>query len=306
MKRWVRQSTAKTSQNFPNIKILLSRGADIMAPENDRRPAAATHPTPNLSILLRALRRWNGDLMGFLVRECGVTLPRKWPEPHKMVSPAYIFGTPHLARASLEEIRRRFAALKPYVLWPEAYKFGTCRAAESGRPPMLRFTLEIGGDLNKADTVRTTPLFESLRHSGSEGLEMIETLLKSGADPNSLNHWSFVTRELTRPFTALHWLARWAGGDGVLAKAKLLLEHQANPNLGTSPLFAAVLTGKAEMVKLLLQYGADPSPEREQKTIDKLSGMKKVEKYFAAPWNDIVRRIQAGEDLEGGLRRKRN
>jgi len=283
-------------ENLPNIKFLLSRGADIMA-----------NSTPSLSPLLRALRRWNGDLMGFLVRECGVTLPRKWPEPDKMLSPANIFGTPHLARASLEEIKRRFAALKPYVLWPEAYKFGTCRAAESGRPPLLRFSLEIGGDPNKTDTPGTTPLLESVTHSGSDGLEMIEMLLKAGADINSTNHWTnLVRRDATRDFTVLYWVAISAGGDGGLTKAKLLLERQANPNLGISPLYAAVLRGKAEMVKLLLQYGADPSPGGEQKTIDKLKGMQRVEKYFAAPWNDIVGRIQAGEDLEGGLRRKRN
>jgi ankyrin repeat protein len=130
---------------------------------------------------------------------------------------------------------------------------------------------------------------------------MAKILLEFGADPNSMAY----PRPRHRGFTALHWLANCTGSNAGLEQAKFLLEHEANPNLGASPLYVAVLKGKAEMVKLLLQYGADPSRQEKKKMIYELYGMKKVEKYFGAPWKDIVRRIQEGEDLEGGQRQKR-
>jgi hypothetical protein len=215
-----------------------------------------------------------------------------------MLPPAYIFGPQHLARTSLEEVRRRFSALKPYVLWPEAYKFGTYHAAMTGSPSLLRVSLENGGNPNEADRVDKNPLYESVGHPDGVGVEMAKILLEFGADPNSMAY----PRPRHRGFTALHLLANCTGSNACLEQAKFLLEHEANPNLGTSPLYAAVSRGKAEMVKLLLQYGADPSPLDKRRRIYELNGMKKVEKYFGAPWKDIVRRIQEGEDLEGGQR----
>ncbi len=91
--------------------------------------------------------------------------------------------------------------------------------------------------------------------------------------------------------------------------SKILLEYGADPNScadhNATPLYSAIRHGKPELAKLLLKFGANPHLKKARKEISTLAGMKKIEKYFGAPWNDIVRRIQDGEDLEGGQGRKR-
>ncbi|OTA93779.1 hypothetical protein M434DRAFT_395313 [Hypoxylon sp. CO27-5] len=99
----------------------------------------------------------------------------------------------------------------------------------------------------------------------------------------------------------------WAVSGGCPLSARICLENGGNPNGFTSydqksqktALYCAVQSGNkgdAEMVKLLLQYGADP--EHEQcRNVERLAGMKKIERYFGFTWGEIVRRIRAGEDL---------
>jgi hypothetical protein len=283
-------------ENLPNIKLLLSRGADIMKGVSDRiilqllpewEPGGPAHG------LLRALRRWNGDLMKFLVEDCGVVPPPIWLGN---ISPAYIFGARHLTGAGLEDVRRRFASIKPYLLWPEVYTLGPDFAIDVGTPSVVKVCLENGGDPNMVVS-GFRPLFQHVARAGRDGLEITELLLEYGADPNAQeDRWK------TGYCTALYEAVK--GRGDCVQHAKLLLQHGANPNLGGSSLYAAVQKGRAEMTKLLLQHGADPWPQKK-KEISRLAGMKKIEAYFGAPWEDIVRRIQAGEDLEGEQRRKR-
>ena len=293
-------------ENLPNIKLLLSRGADIMESISYATlPSFVPHGSEHG--LLRALKRWNGDLMKFLVEECGVVLPPIWPGK---ISPASIFGARHLTGTSLEDVRRRFAAIKPYLLWPKAYTLGPNFAIQVGTPSVVKVCLENGGDPNNIASA-FSPLYWHVqravidagkgagrgagRDAGRDAVEITELFLEYGADPNT-------KKGRNTEYTALHFAVR---GRGNFAEyAKLLLQHGANPNLGDSPLYAAVQKGRAEMTKLLLQHGADPWPEKK-KEISQLAGMKKIEAYFGAPWEDIIRRIQAGEDLEGGQRRKR-
>jgi ankyrin repeat protein len=233
-------------ENLPNIKLLLSRGASILG-----NAYYSSH-----SHLLCALQHWNGDLMQFLVEDCGITLPTQWPD--KMYHPASIFNAPHLAGASVEDVRRRFVEVKPYILWPEAFTLAPSWAACSGSPALIRISLENGGDPNKS----------------------------------------------TGGTSALQWVAGMRHGSRSIEMMKLLLEHGADPNVGRSPLYVAVLCSNPELVKLLLQHGANPKPD-SGKPITRLAGMKKIEAYFGAPWEDIVRRLQQGEDLEGGQNRRR-
>lgn len=58
-------------------------------------------------------------------------------------------------------------------------------------------------------------------------------------------------------------LYKAAEDDDIAAAKKLLLKYRANPNISTAtgmtPLMAACYNGNVNMVKMLLEYGADPS-----------------------------------------------
>lgn len=265
------------SENLPNIKLLLSRGANIMK--------GSFWGTP----LVGALQHWNADLMRFLVQDCGVIIPANWPDNQN--SPADIFRARHVSGMSLDDVRRRFAAIKPYVLWPEAYPLGPCYAAQSGSPSVVRVSLENGGDPN-AKSGNWTPLCIAARMQGSnrDALEIIRILLEYRADPN-------IICGPRSSDSALFWCASGNRDDDSLERARLLLQHGADPNPRKSSLYPAIKYGKPKLVKLLLQHGANPYP-KGAKRVDQLAGMRKIERYFGAPWNDIVRRVQEGEDLK--------
>ncbi|KAK1758999.1 hypothetical protein QBC47DRAFT_449676 [Echria macrotheca] len=242
------------SQNLPNIKLLLSNGANIMtqASLNTFRGDLPSYEPGIFTFLFgitRALGHWSGELMRFLIEECGVTLPSPWDD-NMMGHPSRIFASPHLVGLGLEDLRRRFDAMKPYILWTEAYKYGPDCATNANLPVVLRVCLENGGDPNmeSRDTGHGTPLYKAIRAGALHYGEMAEILLEFGADPN---------------------LAR--------------------KNLKTyRPLYAAVRWGNGELVELLLQHGADvtaPMP----KDFFGLARVKKVEKYFGAPWHEVVR-----------------
>ncbi|KAI1379439.1 hypothetical protein F4677DRAFT_332829 [Hypoxylon crocopeplum] len=102
--------------------------------------------------------------------------------------------------------------------------------------------------------------------------------------------------------------AVWTAIAGNAVGTRICLENGGDPNAltyaGSSKrgkercaLYYAVKSGTrggAETVKALLQYGADP----ESQGVRELAGMKKIERYyFGFAWEEIVSRIQAGEDL---------
>lgn len=286
-------------ENLPNIKLLLGRGADIRSsyklqdPVDDR-----VFFMKPLTGVLRALRRWNGTLMKFLVEDCGATIPRTWDEENGDASA--IFCAIHLSDSTLEDTRRRFGAMKPYILWPEAYTLAPYYAVRARSPALLRISLENGGDPNKLlNGTDCSPLFECVQ--GAEHvLEMVELLLEYKANPNAINgneNKSYV----------LEWLISCNRAHPLVLPvrmrcAKVLLQYGADPNLGIlrTPIYDAMKRGQSEMVKLLLQHGADSNPTvpNNRKKMVHLAGTRRVEDYFGIPWDDIVRRIQAGESVE--------
>jgi len=176
-------------ENLPNIKLLLSRGASIL--EFGKGEYG----------LLCVLRRFNGDLMRFLVEDCGITLPTQWPG--KMPHPASMFGALYLAGASIEDVRRRFEGVKPYIIWPEAFALGPISAARSGSPVLVRISLENGGNPNKMREGYQSALqyAAAVKHDTSKSIEMMKLLLEYGADLN------FYQRGLKLGGTALYKLA---------------------------------------------------------------------------------------------------
>lgn len=87
---------------------------------------------------------------------------------------------------------------------------------------------------------------------------------------------------------------------------RICLENGGNPNVKYDYLkpflHRAIETGThagAEMAKLLLKYGADPNYKwKNGRRVVQLVAMKQFEAYFGGNWNDIVRRIQSGEDVQ--------
>ena len=77
-----------------------------------------------------------------------------------------------------------------------------------------------------------------------------------------------------------------------LQYARFCLEMGANPNAKARrpkqrkpPIWFAVKAGNAEMVKLLLQHGADP---RDARDCSDLPGVEKIEEHFGVSWDEIV------------------
>ena len=284
-------------ENLPNIKLLLSRGADISSGDSLYVSKIAQYTTiPNETVhmpgVLRALRRWNVTLMKFLVEECGVTIPRTWDGDKKQLG--YIFGAAHLSDATPEHVRSLFNAMKSYIPWPEVYTMGPYFAVNAG-PALVRISLENGGDPNGSPDLGDYSPLTRLPNSSlnQHWLEIMELLLEYKADPNKISGSRLWKR------SALEMVAHAKGGARSLECAECLLRHGADPNIGgrNTPIYEAVMLGRSEMVKKLLQHGADPA-NKTGRSIEALVGMKKVEKYFGIPWKDIVRRIQAGEDLQ--------
>ncbi|KAK3297275.1 uncharacterized protein B0H64DRAFT_391813 [Chaetomium fimeti] len=291
-------------ENLPNVKLLLSHGADITSRCVVRIHSNDSWYRGSLPGILRALKRWNGALMKFLVDECGVMIPQTWDRYHVSnvdSDPGIIFEANHLADATLENARRRFSAIKPFILWPEAYALGPYFATQARSPALVRISLENGGDPNRRESSSSRfPLYACITQRGEPHREIMEVLLEYKANPNALNNGGTDVWE-----TALQSLSTITSSN-ILDCAELLLRHGADPNRGdrTNPIYNAVRRGRSELVKLLLQHGASPSGTGT-KQIESLAGMKKVEKYFEMPWDDIVRRIQAGEDVEGKRKRVR-
>src|SRR5262249_4454171 len=144
---------------------------------------------------------------------------------------------------------------------------------------------EAGADVNAATNVGATPLFPAVNASA----EAVKLLLDHGADPNHVTRSGMTPIMFTRDAAVVALLlARGAdvrarskvGGTalmdaaarGDLAAARLLLERGAEVNAadyrGYTPLLlAAAYDGDAaELVRLLLSFGADVSASAEGKT----------------------------------------
>jgi ankyrin repeat protein len=122
-------------------------------------------------------------------------------------------------------------------------------AAQKDDLDLAKILLAAGAKIDATTRVgAATPLFMACRNGNAA---MIELLLKSGADPNSLDEHA------TTPLM----MAAAAGNPDAV---QVLLEHGANPNAREGPhgqtalMFAAAL-GRADAIRVLTAHGADPS-----------------------------------------------
>jgi len=132
-------------------------------------------------------------------------------------------------------------------------------AASSGNLDIVKYLIDHGADVNAKDDVWFTPLHEAARFGHSS---VVELLIHHGADVNakSITGSTPLHEAIGVIISArvLHTL------DKCLFVAKLLIDHGADVNakeglLGWTPLHCAAKWGFEDLVKLLLESGADPT-----------------------------------------------
>jgi ankyrin repeat protein len=153
-------------------------------------------------------------------------------------------------------------------------------AVRDGNVAMTRLLLELGADINQASGNRTSPLLIALLNGQ---IALATELLERGADPNLADDYHrgalFAAIEL-RNFNHDKYPFLYSDGRDPLDLIKALLAKGANPNQrtdttpvhglmqfdgswvnfdGQTPFIRAALSGDIQVMRLLLQHGADPN-----------------------------------------------
>lgn len=108
--------------------------------------------------------------------------------------------------------------------------------------------------VNMSDSFGTTILIEA---AALESVVLIKCLCEMGANANSKNDLG------ETPLINVVRTSFFRTNQNSLSKAKILLEHGADPNIvsydGCSALHQAIIFGQIVLVKLFLQYEGDPN-----------------------------------------------
>lgn len=121
-------------------------------------------------------------------------------------------------------------------------------AVNNGHVDTVGLLLEAGADINNTDAWGRTPL---MRAAWEGRTAMVRLLLQKGADPKRLG------REATHNALCLAVKSRDRQTVDALLEAGLTI-NERSPN-GMSPLYSAVVDNNAQMVRYLLEKGADPN-----------------------------------------------
>ena len=133
-------------------------------------------------------------------------------------------------------------------------------AARSGSVPAVRLLLDHGADVNATDSYQHQSAL--MWASDEDHLDVVDTLLKAGANPNLQAHVSSLTERKnadypTGGFTALMWAAR----NGYEDVVRRLVQAGADLNLkngdGASAAMIAIYNDRFDLANVLWDLGAD-------------------------------------------------
>jgi uncharacterized protein len=252
--------TAARTGNADAVTLLLDRGANVNAKDAARSQTA----------LMWAVTENHPDIVKLLVaRGADVKAQTTITTPKGEYVPARAGGA-----SGNGIIRQRALPTKDGGMTPLLF------AVRDGNVAMTRLLLELGADINQAAGNHTSPLLISLLNGQ---VTLAAELLEKGADPNLTDDYKrgalFAAIEL-RNFNHEKYPFLYDEGRDPLDLITALLAKGANTNQrsettpvhglmqfdgswanfdGQTPFIRAALSGDIEVMRLLLQHGADPN-----------------------------------------------
>jgi ankyrin repeat protein len=252
--------TAARTGSVEAVTLLLDRGANVHAKDTVRAQTA----------LMWAVTENHPDVVKLLVaRGADVKAQTTIATPKGEYVPARAGGA-----SGNGIIRQRALPTKDGGMTPLLF------AVRDGNVAMTRLLLELGADINQTSGNHTSPLLIALLNGQ---VTLATELLERGADPNITDDYKraalFAAIEL-RNFNHEKYPFLYDDGRDPLDLIKALLARGADPNQrtettpvhglmqfdgswvnfdGQTPFIRAALSGDIEVMRLLLQHGADPN-----------------------------------------------
>ena len=252
--------TAARTGNLEAVTVLLDRRANVNAKD----------PVRSQTALMWAVTEDHPDVVKLLVaRGAGVNAQTAVMTPRGEYVPARAGGA-----SGPGIIRQRALPTKDGGMTPLLF------AVRDGNLSMTRLLLELGADINQTSGNHTSPLLIALLNGQ---VALATELLEKGADPNLADDYHrgalFAAIEL-RNFNHDKYPFLYDDGRDPLDLITALLAKGANPNQrtettpvhglmqfdgswvnfdGQTPFIRAALSGDIEVMRLLLQHGADPN-----------------------------------------------
>jgi len=250
--------TAARTGNVDAVKLLVDRGATVNAKDAARSQTA----------LMWAVTENHPEVVKTLVaRGADVNAQTSISKPRGEYVPARAGGA-----AGNGIIRQRALPTADGGMTPLLF------AVRDGNAAMMRLLLELNADINRSSGNHTSPLLIALLN-GQVGLAT--ELLQRGANPNLADDYHraplFAAIEL-RNFNHEKYPFLYSDGRDPLDLIRSLLEKGADPNVktettpvhglmqfdgswvnfdGQTPFIRAALSGDIEVMRLLVQHGAD-------------------------------------------------